>query len=275
MPLAIFGIDNTAISLAVTLVVLALLAIWIALIVFTFIDARRRISDQFLVGCSTAASFFPFVGTLVYTILRPAEFLDDVRERDIEMKSAETELRHLEANSCHKCGFATQPDFIRCPGCRTRLKEPCPSCDRPVGLKWKVCPYCEHTLIAAKRSSRRTQDSSRRKPAKPDRDETGDAHETPSASGDDRRAAPASDAGRPDEKAQPRARRATRRQSPDKSSPATSEKPQGGDRSKAPAAPSGTRRRRVTITDEEDTQVAHQPINGGDSSSSPREPDRG
>ena len=152
MPVAIFGIENTAISLGVTFVILALVAIWIALIVFTFGDARRRISDPFLIGCATAASFFPYVGTVIYTILRPPEFLDDVNERETEMKASETRLRHLDAHSCRKCGFPTETDFVRCPACRSRLKEQCPSCDRPVGLKWKVCPYCEHTLIESKRA---------------------------------------------------------------------------------------------------------------------------
>ncbi|MCB0856810.1 MAG: zinc ribbon domain-containing protein [Solirubrobacterales bacterium] len=154
MPLAIFGIENTGLNLAATLVILILVAIWIALIVFTFTDARRRIADPFLVGCATAASFFPYVGTLVYTILRPPEFLDDIRERETEIKESEVRLRHLKHSSCHKCGSPVESDFIRCPACRTRLKEPCPTCSKPVGLGWKVCPYCETTLIAPKRSSR-------------------------------------------------------------------------------------------------------------------------
>lgn len=163
MPIAIFGIENTALNLAATLVILMLVAIWVALIVFTFTDARRRIADPFLVGCATAASFFPFVGTLVYTILRPPEFLDDIRERDTEISESEVRLRHLKHSSCHKCGSPVESDFIRCPACRTRLKEPCPTCSKPVGLNWKVCPYCETTLIAPKRSSR--SGSKRPKPA--------------------------------------------------------------------------------------------------------------
>jgi hypothetical protein len=161
MLLAIFGIDNTGLSLGITFVILALVAIWIALIVFTFSDARRRISDPFLVGCATAASLFPFVGTVVYTILRPPEYLDDIQERETEMKAAETRMRHLNASSCRKCGFPAEPDFIRCPACRTRLREPCPSCSRPVGLKWRVCAYCEHTLIESKRSTGPVRSTSR------------------------------------------------------------------------------------------------------------------
>lgn len=170
MPLAIFGIDNAGINLGITLAIVALVAIWIALIVFTFSDARRRISDPFLIGCATAASFFPFVGTIVYSILRPPEFLDDVNERETEMKSSETRLRHLDAHSCRKCGFPTETDFVRCPACRTRLKEPCPSCDRPVGLKWKVCPYCEHTLIESKRRRSGTKAPETRSEDRPEPD---------------------------------------------------------------------------------------------------------
>ncbi len=154
MPLAIFGIENTALNLVVTILVLVLVAVWLALIAFTFTDARRRISDPFLVGCATAASFFPFVGTIVYSILRPPEFLEDVRERETEVHTSEVRLRHLEHNSCHKCGTPVESDFLRCPSCRSRLKQPCGTCERPVGLDWKVCPYCETTLIAPKRSSR-------------------------------------------------------------------------------------------------------------------------
>ena len=168
MPLAIFGIENTALNLAATLVILMLVAIWIALIVFTFTDARRRIADPFLVGCATAASFFPFVGTLVYTILRPPEFLEDIRERETDINESEVRLRHLKHNSCHKCGSPVESDFIRCPACRTRLKEPCPTCSKPVGLNWKVCPYCEKTLIAPKRSSR-SGSSGRSKPGRTER----------------------------------------------------------------------------------------------------------
>ena len=61
MPLAIFGITSNVLNLVVTFALLGLVAIWIALIVFTFNDARRRISDPFLVACATAASFFPFL----------------------------------------------------------------------------------------------------------------------------------------------------------------------------------------------------------------------
>ncbi len=281
MPLAIFGIENSSLSLAATFAILSLIAIWIALVVFTFIDARRRISDPFLVGCSTAASLFPFVGTLVYTILRPAEFLDDVREREVEMKSAETELRHLEANSCHKCGFPAQPDFVRCPGCRGRLKEPCPSCERPVGLRWKVCPYCEHTLVASKRSSRSGKEAGREKSKKSGPGRKSSKGERPAAAppvadSGDRAPSRGSSSDQPATKEEPRSsRRVTRRET----SGSSSERSERSERTARPAQSgdsdrtSGPERRRITVSDD-DTQVSHRPINSGDSQAPTRDRDR-
>lgn len=165
---AFLGLGDGVVGLFLTLAVVGLIAVWIALIVFTYNDARKRIADPFLVGCATAASLFPFVGTLVYTILRPPEFLDDVKEREWDVRATQAQLRRVRAGSCRKCGYPAEPDFLRCPSCRSRLREPCPSCDRPVGLGWKVCPYCEQTLIEPKRkgdSAKGDGSRGRRKPA--------------------------------------------------------------------------------------------------------------
>ena len=70
---------TTALNTAVNVLLLVLVVVWVALIFWTFADARRRIDDPMLVACATAASLFPFVGTIVYLIVRPPEFLDDVR----------------------------------------------------------------------------------------------------------------------------------------------------------------------------------------------------
>ena len=91
--LAIFGISNDGLNLAVKLLLLFLIAIWAALVFWTYADARRRIEDPMLIGCAAAASlFFPFVGTIVYMIVRPPEYLDDVRERELEIAAASARL---------------------------------------------------------------------------------------------------------------------------------------------------------------------------------------
>jgi double zinc ribbon protein len=140
---AVFGIDNDGLNLAVNLLILVLIVIWLALIYWTFADARRRIADPLLVGCSMAASVFPFVGTIVYLIVRPPEYLEDVRERELEIAAAEARLASLEHHHCPYCGFEVEKDFLRCPSCLRRLREPCAVCAKPLDPRWKICPYCE------------------------------------------------------------------------------------------------------------------------------------
>ena len=155
MALAIFGITNNGLNLAVNLLVLMLVVVWLALIVYTYLDARRRISDPFLVGCATLASFFPYIGTAVYAIVRPPEFLEDAHERELEIRAAELRVRQLTEASCPNCGFPIEKDFLRCPQCQRRLKDPCPSCGKPVDPRWALCPYCEEPMRRAAAASAR------------------------------------------------------------------------------------------------------------------------
>jgi Double zinc ribbon len=143
MLVALFGITNEGLNLFVNLVLLFLVVVWIALIAWTFLDARRRIQDPVLVACATGASLFPYVGTVVYSILRPPEFLEDARERQLEIRAAELRVRQLEEQSCPSCGHPIERTYLRCPNCRARVKDPCESCEKPIDPRWTVCPYCE------------------------------------------------------------------------------------------------------------------------------------
>src|SRR5919202_6414327 len=158
-PLAIFGINSSGLNLAIKLLILFLVAIWAALVFWTYADARRRIEDPMLIGCATAASlFFPFVGTVVYMIVRPPEYLDDVRERELEIAAAEARLSQVQHLSCPYCDFEIEKTFLRCPSCLRRLKEPCGTCGRPLDPRWKICPYCEAEVgAAAPRQARRAR----------------------------------------------------------------------------------------------------------------------
>jgi hypothetical protein len=140
---ALFGITNSGLNLFVNLVVLFLVVVWIALIAWTFLDARRRIKDPVLVACATGASLFPFVGSMVYSILRPPEFLDDARERELEIRASELRVKQLEEQSCPNCAYPIERTYLRCPNCRARVKDPCENCEKPIDPRWVVCPYCE------------------------------------------------------------------------------------------------------------------------------------
>ncbi len=141
---AIFGITNDGLNLAVKLLLLFLVAIWLALVFWTYADARRRVGDPMLVTCAAAAAFFfPFVGSIVYAIVRPPEYLEDARERELEIAAAEARLIQVQESTCPHCGHDIEKTFLRCPHCTRRLKEPCTNCARPLDPRWQICPYCE------------------------------------------------------------------------------------------------------------------------------------
>ena len=165
MATAIFGISNDGLNLVVNLLILMLVVVWLALIVYTYLDAKRRISDPFLVGCATLASFIPYLGTAVYAIVRPPEFLEDAHERELEIKAAELRVRQLEELTCRGCGYPIEKSYLRCPQCQRRLKDPCASCGKPVDSRWALCPHCETPLGGAERARRRNAPTRRKDPA--------------------------------------------------------------------------------------------------------------
>jgi hypothetical protein len=163
-PVAVFGINNNGLNLAVNLLLLFLAVLWLALVFWTYMDARRRIADPMLVACATAASLFPFIGTIVYMIVRPPEYIEDVREREIEIAAAEARLASIEQLGCPYCGFEIEKSFLRCPSCLRRLKEPCNVCARPLDPRWKICPYCEAEVGTASSAGRSTEAARRTRP---------------------------------------------------------------------------------------------------------------
>lgn len=163
MALAIFGISNDGLNLAATLFMLGIVVIWLALIVYTYLDAKRRISDPFLVACATIGSFFPYIGTAVYAIVRPPEFLEDAHERELEIRAAELRVKQLTEASCPKCEHPVERNYLRCPKCQQRLKDPCPNCGKPVDPRWALCPYCETALADRPRRSKRQAPPSRKR----------------------------------------------------------------------------------------------------------------
>ena len=74
-----------------------------------FKDARRRIADPWLVGLATLLGLVPpFVGALVYMLFRPPEYLDEVRERELEIRAIEERLA-ARPHQCPVCRAAVEP----------------------------------------------------------------------------------------------------------------------------------------------------------------------
>ncbi|MBA3716717.1 MAG: zinc ribbon domain-containing protein [Actinobacteria bacterium] len=121
---------------------------WLAVAYWVYKDARRRIEDPWLVAMATLLGLVPpFLGTLVYMLFRPPEYLEDVRERDLEIKELEERLSRYELR-CPVCRAGVDPTYLVCPVCTTKLKQACETCKAPLEPLWQVCPHCE-TPIAS------------------------------------------------------------------------------------------------------------------------------
>jgi RNA polymerase subunit RPABC4/transcription elongation factor Spt4 len=130
-------------TLALYIVAFCFVVLWLALVFWTLKDARKRIDDPIIIGVAVLTSLvLPFMGTVVYAILRPAEYLAEGRERELEMRAMEQELQIMRA--CPSCGELIRPEYVACPACRRTLRASCPACERVQEPGWKLCPYCGH-----------------------------------------------------------------------------------------------------------------------------------
>ena len=118
-----------------------LVIFWLASAYWVYKDARRRVDDNVLIAIAVALGIFPpFVGPLLYMFFRPPEYLEDVRERELEIKAMEETLG---AERCPVCRAPVDVSFLSCPVCTTKLKQACRRCKAPLEQLWQICPYCE------------------------------------------------------------------------------------------------------------------------------------
>ena len=67
---------------------LFLAVFWAATVYWVYKDARRRIEDPWLVAMATILGAVPpFLGPIIYMFFRPPEYLEDVRERGLEIRA--------------------------------------------------------------------------------------------------------------------------------------------------------------------------------------------
>ena len=115
---------------------------WLASAYWVYKDARRRIDDPWLLAMAVALGIFPpFIGPLLYMFFRPPEYLEDIRERDLEIRAMEDSMDVAER--CPVCRAAIEPTFLACPVCTTKLKDSCRRCKAPLEPLWQMCPFCE------------------------------------------------------------------------------------------------------------------------------------
>jgi hypothetical protein len=128
-----------------------LVVFWVASAFWVYKDARRRVDDPWLLAMAVALGVFPpFVGPLLYLLFRPPEYLEDVRERELEIQAMEEAVGL--GNRCPVCRAAIESSYLACPVCTTKLKQACRRCKAPLEPLWQICPYCETPVDAVPRA---------------------------------------------------------------------------------------------------------------------------
>ncbi len=118
-----------------------IVALWVALIVWTYRDIRARHRDRLVhVLAAVLVALLNLPGVLVYLILRPNRTLEEEYQQTLEEESL---LQSIEGQTvCPGCERHIREDWLVCPTCQTKLRKPCHSCGRLMELPWDICPYC-------------------------------------------------------------------------------------------------------------------------------------
>lgn len=122
------------------LCILFYVVFWLALVFWTWRDAYNRGAMAWFWALVTF--FFSLPGWGIYLIVRPPEFAEDVRERELEIKAKEASMQR-EIETCPACLKPVEKDYLLCPSCMKKLRKQCTECGRALKLDWGVCPYCK------------------------------------------------------------------------------------------------------------------------------------
>jgi hypothetical protein len=135
---------NPTVQLVGQLTLLFLVVLWGAVIFWTARDAKRRGTMPWFWALVVTLFFplFPLPGWLVYLVVRPPEYLDDVHERELEVRHREATLQTV-GGVCPACLKPVETDFLICPYCMKKLKKSCVECGKPLKMNWNVCPFCK------------------------------------------------------------------------------------------------------------------------------------
>ena len=137
--------SNGVVQFVLYSTVLYLFVVWLAAAYWAFRDMHDRTENPGLPYAAASliiltTPFFFVLGVIVYRIIRPAERLGEVYERNLAEEALLAEVETI--RTCRGCDRRVDQEWIICPWCRTRLNRVCPNCERLVGLDWTLCAWC-------------------------------------------------------------------------------------------------------------------------------------
>ncbi len=171
-------------EIVVTIFGAMVFALWAGTIIWTFNDMRARSWDWAAIFLAVLlVVVVPFVGLVVYLLVRPKESLADTYDRTLEEEAL---LRDMDAAwTCSQCSVQVKEEWIYCPQCRAQLQFSCRTCGQNIRTDWQHCAYCGVILnVVASSDSSATgrNDRESQSPGIPYRQRQGEA-ETWSPSG--------------------------------------------------------------------------------------------
>ena len=136
--------DPTTYLVPIAIAVVGYFAVlWIALAYWVVRDSRLRTDS---IGFTIFSAFLvlglPYLGTLIYLVVRPPHTLDEERALELEAAALVDPPAVVTERPCPTCGREIEKDFVMCPYCRTQFARRCRSCGRWLRLGWRLCPYC-------------------------------------------------------------------------------------------------------------------------------------
>jgi len=133
------------VQLAIVIITTIFALLWLALVGWTVRDAIDRLSNRAAVaGVAALALLLPFLGTLIWALLRPQEVAEDAYARALELQV----LAAAQPLHCPNCAAPARDEHQFCPYCASRLRRECPQCDGLADPSWHVCGFCGMHLNA-------------------------------------------------------------------------------------------------------------------------------
>lgn len=121
--------------------------LYVALAFWMVRDARlRSASVGFAALAAALGLLLPFLGAVVYFVIRPPRTLDDERALVLEASALTDPPVEPSERPCPACGRDIEREFVVCPYCRTQFARRCHGCKRWLRLGWHVCPYCAEEI---------------------------------------------------------------------------------------------------------------------------------
>jgi RNA polymerase subunit RPABC4/transcription elongation factor Spt4 len=139
------SLDSSGVVVGVLAAAIYLTVLYVAVAFWMVRDARRR-SESFMFALfgGLLGLGLPFLGVLIYIVVRPPRTLDEERALMLEEQALQEEelVERPTTRPCPTCGRDIEQDFVICPYCRTQFARRCNSCGKWLRLGWHVCPYC-------------------------------------------------------------------------------------------------------------------------------------